>query len=137
MNNKYNNKHNDEDEDNDEDNDEVNNKINDNSKLFGTIDIDANNFAEELVKLVKEYGIVEITGIMSSEECDKHTEQRIQDMIKITDIKSTNIKSWCIENLPQQTRPGMFQEIICNTPDINEIRFTPKIRKIFKISNLH
>lgn len=99
---------------------------------YGIIDIDDENFSINLIKLIKEYGIVVIKNVMAEDKCDEHTEQCVCDIMKVSNFNKYDCTTWIKTNLPQQVRPGLFHEVICNTPNINNVRFNPNIIKIFK-----
>lgn len=103
------------------------------SELFyGVININDEKFDENLFNLVKEYGIVVIKNVIPEQTCDNYVQTIVEELVKISDFDKKHISTWKYHNLPQQVRPGMFHEVICNTPTVNEIRFNKNIRKIFK-----
>lgn len=102
-----------------------------NNMKYGVIDIDEIDFGKNMVKLIKEYGVVVIKNVIDNDECDNYVDDIVNDIEKITHFNKNDETSWKMENLPQQIRPGMFHEVICNTPTINKLRFNKKIAKIF------
>jgi hypothetical protein len=97
-----------------------------------SVDINDPEFNIKLINCVKEYGIVIIKNVMTCNEADQYTERTISSIEKISDFKRNDLKTWTNKNLPPQVRPGMFHEIVCNIPSINDIRFNKNIIKIFK-----
>lgn len=102
-----------------------------NNTQYGIIEFDDPNFDKKMIELIKEYGVVVIKNVMSIDECSEHMNNIVSDLETISNFKRADIKTWKNENLPQQIRPGMFHEVICNTPTINKLRFDPRIIKIF------
>jgi len=102
-----------------------------------SLDINDEVFESKLVEYVKEFGIVVIKNVMTPTECDGYTERTVSALEQVSDFKKNDLKTWVPGNLPPQVRPGMFHEIICNIPCINEIRFNPNILKIFKTYYSH
>lgn len=100
--------------------------------LFGIIRIDDPDFNTKLVDLAKEYGVVVIKGVMTDDKCDAYIDKTVTDFEKIADFDRKDITTWTSQNLPRQVRPGMFHEVLCNTPNINKIRFDSNIIKIFR-----
>jgi len=105
--------------------------------LFGVVDINDENFDSDLINFVKEFGIVVIKNVMSSNECDLYTEQTIDALEQVSHFRRNDLETWIPQNLPQQVRPGMFHEVICNIPSVNAIRFNPNIIRIFKVYYSH
>jgi hypothetical protein len=103
------------------------------SDLYGIVDIDDPDFETKLLNLAKEFGVVVIKNVMSEQECDTYTSQTISDLEKIGDVNRKDLTTWTLQNLPRQVRPGMFHEVVCNTPTVNQIRFDPNIIKIFRV----
>src|SRR5579863_8807225 len=93
------------------------------NNLYGVVDINDDEFETKLIKSVKAFGVVVIKNVMTSNECDSYTEQTLGALEKLSDFKRTDLKTWSNDVLPQQVRPGMFHEVICNLPSINRIRF--------------
>lgn len=113
---------------------------NKNIKSYGIIDIEDDNFDTKLIELVRKFGVVVIKNVLASTICDSYMDTLLKELELVSSININDIEStWKSENLPQQVRPGMFHEIICNTPTINNIRFESNILKIFKAyySKLH
>jgi hypothetical protein len=102
------------------------------NNLYGVVDINDDAFETKLIKSVKAFGVVVIKNVMTSNECDSYTEQTLGALEKLSDFKRTDLKTWSNDVLPQQVRPGMFHEVICNLPSINRIRFNTNIIRIFK-----
>lgn len=109
----------------------MSNHVSDTS-LYGIVDINDDNFKDKLIKLIKEFGVVVIKNVINKNDCDTHVQNLVNDIEKITDVKANNEDTWTTENLPRQTRPGLFKEVLCNTPTSNTIRYNENIIKIFK-----
>lgn len=102
-------------------------------QMYGIVDIHDDDFTTKLVEQVKMFGIVVIKNVMSPIECDMYTEQTVKNIETVSDFNRRDLKgTWTDSKLPQQVRPGMFHEIICNTPTMNQIRFDTNIIKIFR-----
>lgn len=102
-----------------------------NNTQYGIVDFNDSDFGSKMIDLIKEYGVVVIKNVLSSNECSDNINDIVTEIETISDFKRSDIRTWKTENLPQQVRPGMFHEVICNTPTINKLRFDPKIIKIF------
>lgn len=101
--------------------------------MYGVIDIADDEFTTKLIKYIKMFGIVVIKNVMTPIECDMYTEQTVKNIETISDFKRLDLKkTWTNSTLPQQVRPGLFHELICNTPTMNKVRFDPNIIKIFR-----
>jgi len=111
--------------------DDVNVNNADNNAKYGIVDFNDSNFETKMINLVKEFGVVVIKNVLSSIECTDHMSNIVTELETVSSFKRSDLKTWQPENLPQQVRPGMFHEVICNTPTINKIRFDPRIMKIF------
>ena len=98
---------------------------------YGIIEFDDDDFDTKLIGLVKEYGVVVIKNVLSSNECLDNMNGIVTELETVSDFKRSDINTWKPGNLPQQVRPGMIHEIICNSPTINKVRFDPRIIKIF------
>jgi hypothetical protein len=105
--------------------------------VVDTLDINDEKFESKLIEMIKESGVVVIKNVINPDKCDEYTERTVSGLEQISDFKKDDLKSWIPRNLPPQIRPGMFHEIICNTPCMNEIRFNPNIIKIFKTYYSH
>jgi hypothetical protein len=101
---------------------------------YGILNFNDDNFGTKLIDLIKEFGIVVIKNVIPKEECDIYTKSNFDNIIKISNnlINPNDLSTWKINNLPQQVKPGMFHEVLCNLPATNLIRFNPNIIKIFK-----
>lgn len=88
---------------------------------------------DELSKKLKEYGVVVIDNFYNKQRCDQAMDQIITSIEKIgsgvdrIDIKGT----WKAENLPPQTRAGMFQGILCNHPVIWKMRNDKELHHVW------
>lgn len=101
---------------------------------YGIIDIDDPKFDSKLINLAKKFGVVVIKNVISEDKCDIYTHQTVLDLEKIGDIDRKDILgTWTPQKLPRQVRPGMFHEVICNTPNVNKIRYEKNIVKIFRV----
>lgn len=112
----------------------LNNKHND---VIKNLDINDEAFETKLIELIKEYGVVVIKNVIDPDKCGEYTERTVNALEQVGEFKKDNLKTWTPGNLPPQIRPGMFHEIVCNIPCINEIRFNPNIIKIFKTYYSH
>ena len=110
------------------------------SNMYSSISYNDNNFIEKLITEFKKNGIVVINDILTDEECDQHVDNIVDDFCNLgSGIDKNNIKNtWIDENLPPQTRPGLFQALIGNLNSVWTIRSNNKIHNIFKLlySNL-
>lgn len=87
----------------------------------------------KMIQIVKEYGIVVIKNVIDPKEADQLTERTVSALEKMSEFKRNNLKTWTPRSLPPQVRPGMFHEVVCNIPSINDVRFNKNIIQIFKI----
>ncbi|AYV76215.1 MAG: hypothetical protein Terrestrivirus5_37 [Terrestrivirus sp.] len=103
-----------------------------------TIKYGENNFEQNLVDLFREFGVVVITDVMSKNLCDEKVSEVITNFELIGTVKHFNKNNWVDEDLPPQTRPGLFQALVSNLKPVWEIRSNDNIGNIFEIlySNL-
>jgi hypothetical protein len=103
-----------------------------------TIKYGEENFDTKLVDLFKQYGVVVITDVMDKNICDEKVTEIIKNFEMIGSVKKFNSRNWVDENLPPQTRPGLFQALVSNFKPVWDIRSNDGISSIFEIlySNL-
>lgn len=96
---------------------------------------DNHSFYNYLFNELSENGYVVIHNFYSKEKCDEIMSQILNSFIKLnTNINPQDIKNtWIPENLPPQTRPGLFQGIMCNLPCNWEARLDERLIKIFQV----
>jgi hypothetical protein len=99
--------------------------------LYGILHFNDDDFEIKLLKLVKEYGVVVIKNVITPEECTENVSTLVEELEHVSDFRLDDLTTWKPTNLPQQVRPGLFHEVICNTPTINKLRFDDRIVRIF------
>lgn len=88
----------------------------------------------QLPQLIKAWGVVVITDVFSDMESDFYCSRIVSQFEKICDFNKNDIQStWIPQNLPPQTRPGMFQALVSNLPTVWQVRSDPRIYQIFDI----
>ena len=91
------------------------------------------NFDKKLCKIYRKHGVAVITGVYTSEFCD----DCMDDIVTYFEGMGTGVdrndlkKTWIRENLPPQTRPGMFQTLVGHFQSVWNIRGHKNTRKIF------
>lgn len=92
----------------------------------------------DLIRDIKNDGVVVIEDIYTKAECDEFMDQSLACFEKLgTGINFSSqgpknlYKTWTKSNLPRQTRFGLYQSVMGHIPPVWEIRQDPKIRKIF------
>src|SRR5688572_7035022 len=89
------------------------------------------SFSEDLVEKLLLYGVVIIEDVMSPELCTSYVDQIVDCFETMCPgVKRDDATTWLPENLPPQTRPGMYQALVTNLPPLWEIRACPKIKAI-------
>lgn len=111
--------------------DDINTDIVSDNIKYGVVEFSDPDFVTKMITLIKEYGVVVIKNVLSENESSEHMNNIVTELETVSSFKRSDLKTWKPENLPQQVRPGMFHELICNTPTINKLRFDPRIMKIF------
>ncbi len=101
---------------------------------YPSISINDANFAEKLLATYKENGLAVISDVFTENECNNTVDDIVTYFEKLgTGIDRNNIKkTWIAENLPPQTRPGLFQALVSNIPAVWNIRSNTNVKKIFK-----
>lgn len=87
---------------------------------------------KEAISLLKEYGVLVITDVLSEKTCATFTKKTIDSLIKLNpeiDLKRIK-KTWTKENLPPQVRPGLMQYGYIEP--IDKIRDSPEIQSLFR-----
>lgn len=90
---------------------------------------------KELIKVFNSDGLVVINDLFTDEECDIIMDRIVADMCKLgTGLDKAAIeKTWIKENLPLETKSGLFQTLLSNLHVLWEIRSNEKIRKVYEI----
>ena len=98
-----------------------------------TVSINSKHFANKLYKKIKRYGVVIIENVFTEDECNNYTTDILTcfDALK-SDLDIKDLSTWKDENLPPQTRPGMFQSLVGNLPPVWKIRTHNNVQKIFE-----
>lgn len=102
-----------------------------------TLSINDPEFKTRLIQVIKDYGVCIIKNVMSSLEADQITDRTVSAFEKISGFKRNNLKTWTTQNLPPQVRPGLFHEVVCNIPSVNDVRFNKNIIQIFRTYYSH
>ena len=90
-------------------------------------------FASKFLKLYQEEGLCVIQDVFTKEECDLWVSSILKDFESFgTGLDHNDMKSWTTENLPPQTRPGLFQTI-SNLQVMWDVRTNVKLQEIFKL----
>lgn len=87
----------------------------------------SDNFIVNVIKCMEEYGTVVITDIYDSEQSIELSEQIINSILTIC-----KLTKWTMDDLPPQTKPGLFHMLFANLHQVWEIRQNPLIVNIFK-----
>lgn len=102
---------------------------------YTTISFSDPDFESKLIRLFRSDGVVAITDVMSKEQCDKY----MDGLVSIAENLDTGVdrrnckKTWLDENLPPQTRAGLFQCAFSNSETVWKIRSDTNILKIFSV----
>jgi hypothetical protein len=96
-------------------------------------------FQVKCIQQFKEDGYCIITNVFSKEQCDIWVSEILQFFVLLdTGIDLENIKhTWKPENLPPQTRLGLFQTLVSNIQPVWNIRSHPNVYKIFQVLYSH
>ena len=94
---------------------------------YDTIDYD------ELTQYFKENGYVVIENLYTKEKCNQLISRTVNAFETINpDLSHESISSWKKDNLPPQTRTGMYQSLVCHISPVTEVRNDEKYKKIFR-----
>lgn len=98
-----------------------------------TISYDDADFSNKLIDAFKNDGVVVISNVFTKLECDNYVDNIVTNIENLgTGVKRTRCKdTWLDENLPPQTRPGLFQTCLANLEPVWKIRANEKIFNIF------
>lgn len=103
--------------------------------MYPSISFNDVDFVNKLILKFKANGLVVINDIFSDSECDIMVDNIVNNFIKLcSGIDKNKIsETWIPENLPSQTKSGLFQTLVSNLQTIWEIRSNQKIKTIFEI----
>ena len=94
-----------------------------------TVSIKDIDSTTKIYNTMSEYGVCVISDIYTPLECSQLTSrivssvQIINPLLDLENIKDT----WTTENLPPQTRPGLFQTLLSNLDEVWEIRTNEQV----------
>lgn len=102
--------------------------------MYKSVSLNDPDFAKKLTRRFKADGLAVITDVFTKAQCDKFMGKIIDDFVELgTGIDIDNIEeTWIAENLPPQTRAGLFQALMSNLQSVWDIRSNPNIRTIFE-----
>ncbi len=107
---------------------------------YPQLSITDTDFTTKLVQIFRDEGYVVIQDVFKFDECQTLTDDIVKYFEQLgTGINRQKIKqTWTDYNLPPQTRPGLFQCLVANSPAVWQIRSDPRLRQIFTLiySNL-
>lgn len=103
--------------------------------MYKSISFNDPEFATKLTTEFISDGVVVITDVIDAPDCDTYMDNIIDDFVKLnTGIKKDDIiNTWKDENLPSQTRAGLFQALMSNLQSVWAIRSNNNISNIFEI----
>lgn len=105
-----------------------------------TVDFNDKDISKKLCKIFRKYGVAVITGVFDEQFCNDTMDSIVTHFEGLgTGINRNNIKeTWTRNNLPPQTRAGMFQTTLGHIQPVWDVRKNCNVRKIFEIlySNL-
>ena len=95
---------------------------------------------EKLPNMFREHGTVIITDVFTKKFCAEKMDEIVFSFENLGTGVDRNrlVETWTRDNLPPQTRPGMFQTIMGHIQPVWDIRGHPNVRRIFEViySNL-
>jgi hypothetical protein len=99
-----------------------------------TISFKSLEFASQVGKILKNYGVVIIENVFEFDECDNLMTEIVECFEKISDgFDSKRYKrTWITENLPPMVRTGLFQGLVGNIPPVIEIRSSDRVNQVFQ-----
>ena len=99
-----------------------------------TVSLHDEAFADKVGAIVAEYGLAVVTHVLPDDECDAHVDSLVTYIERLgTGVDRHDIRgTWTPDRLPPQTRPGLFQCLLANTPAAWTIRAHPHVRRIFQ-----
>ena len=99
-----------------------------------TVNYDSPAFEKELITVYRKYGMAIISNVFSKEYCDDKMDDLISSFESLgTGIDRKRIKeTWTRDNLPPQSRPGLYQTLVGHTNSGWDIRSHKHVRHIFK-----
>ena len=102
--------------------------------MYKSISFHDEDFTNKLIQEFKSDGLVVINSVFSDEEADQLFNNIIDDFMKLcTEIDKNNIKdTWKPENIPQETKSGLFQTLIGNLHASWTVRLHSNVRKMFE-----
>ena len=96
-------------------------------------DLDNKGHMDYIAMALKEQGVIVISGFFDKEFCDDKMERIVSSIEMLgSGVDRNDMETWIPENLPPQTRPGMYQGIIGNNPEIWEVRQNEDYQRLFK-----
>lgn len=98
--------------------------------LHPSISFNDPNFKTKVVAEMVQNGLVVINDIYSDPECTQLVGEITDQFCNL--FPGLNKQEWSEFNLPSQTRPGLFQQLVSNLQPVWNIRSNEKIASIFK-----
>lgn len=99
-------------------------------ELFVSSKID--DAGEQIPQILGKYGMVVVTDVLTSEECDFYTSQIVQTVTKLSDgVDHTDLSTWKDNRLMPQVSPGVFNCGIGNTRAVWSVRLNPKVKQVY------
>ena len=99
-----------------------------------TVDYNSDTFSKDLCEIYQKYGVAIIENVFTKEYCDEIMDYLVFLFESLnTGVDRNDIKTWIKENLPPQTRPGLYQNLMGHTIPVWKMRTDPNVKNIFQI----
>ncbi len=103
-----------------------------------SVSLHDSEFEKKLLKYYKRDGVAIITDIFSEKTSDHYMDMIVSYMEALgSGLDRNDLSTWTTENCPPQTRPGLFQCMLSNIPEVWDIRADKNVRKIFETVYSH
>jgi len=100
---------------------------------FTKPDFDNKSQVDKIADAFKDQGVVVITDFFDEEFCNDKMERMVSSFEKLgSGVDRNDMDTWKPENLPPQTRPGMYQGIVANNPEVWEVRRDEDYQRLYK-----
>lgn len=104
------------------------------SELHKSISFHDPQFNNQVVKILKEDGVVVIDDVLTIDQSDTLMEQITNCFQKLgTGIIANDPDTWSKDKLPPQTRSGLYQCLMANIQPVWDLRSNKNVKKIFEI----
>eukprot|EP00056_Hartaetosiga_gracilis_P020916 m.21913 g.21913 ORF g.21913 m.21913 type:complete len:443 (-) comp8774_c0_seq1:87-1415(-) len=95
--------------------------------------LESENLRKDILRHLKEDGVVVVKNVFSSEEAQEKVRGIMGHLHTMCDkLDPDDMSTWITDNLPGGPRFGMYQSLVGNLPAIWDLRTDDRVKKVFK-----